>query len=114
MTRGPLFYADRINAPYKVCPRARCPPAAGRPARYSDTVFLSLDHQSGRFKTVEDINVAALRRNMIMLAELATLLKILGHHHRVGAWRSERTAHAGDPRVRARCGVRAAKSEVNA
>jgi nicotinamidase-related amidase len=42
----------------------------------SDTVFLLLDHQAGLFQTVKDIDVAELRRNTIMLARLATLLKI--------------------------------------
>jgi nicotinamidase-related amidase len=42
----------------------------------SDTVILLLDHQSGLFQTVKDIDVAELRSNTIMLAKLATLLKI--------------------------------------
>jgi nicotinamidase-related amidase len=42
----------------------------------SDTVFLLLDHQSGLFQTVKDIPVAELRSNVIMLAKLATLMKI--------------------------------------
>jgi nicotinamidase-related amidase len=42
----------------------------------SDTVILLLDHQSGLFQTVKDIPVADLRRNVEMLAKLATLLKI--------------------------------------
>jgi nicotinamidase-related amidase len=42
----------------------------------SDTVILLLDHQAGLFQTVKDIDVAELRRNTIMLARLATLLKI--------------------------------------
>ena len=42
----------------------------------SDTVFLLLDHQAGLFQTVKDIDVAELRRNTVMLARLATLLKI--------------------------------------
>jgi nicotinamidase-related amidase len=42
----------------------------------SDTVFLLLDHQAGLFQTVKDIDVAELRRNTMMLAKLATLLKI--------------------------------------
>jgi nicotinamidase-related amidase len=42
----------------------------------SDTVFLLLDHQAGLFQTVKDIDVAELRRNTIMLAKLATLLKV--------------------------------------
>ncbi|WP_338689579.1 isochorismatase family protein [Bradyrhizobium sp. 26S5] len=42
----------------------------------SDTVILLLDHQTGLFQTVKDISVADLRTNTIMLAKLATLLKI--------------------------------------
>ena len=42
----------------------------------SDTVILLLDHQTGLFQTVKDISVAELRANTIMLAKLATLLKI--------------------------------------
>lgn len=42
----------------------------------ADTLMLLLDHQSGLFQTVKDIDVDDLRRNTIMLAKLATLLKI--------------------------------------
>ena len=42
----------------------------------SDTVFLLLDHQAGLFQTVKDIPVAELRSNVVMLAKLATLMKI--------------------------------------
>ena len=42
----------------------------------SDVVILLLDHQSGLFQTVKDIGIAELRANTIMLAKLATLLKI--------------------------------------
>ena len=42
----------------------------------NDTVFLLLDHQSGLFQTVKDISVAELRSNVVMLAKLATLMKI--------------------------------------
>ncbi|MGB9367659.1 MAG: isochorismatase family protein [Xanthobacteraceae bacterium] len=42
----------------------------------SDTVILLLDHQTGLFQTVKDISVAELRANTVMLAKLATLLKI--------------------------------------
>jgi nicotinamidase-related amidase len=42
----------------------------------SDTVILLLDHQSGLFQTVKDIPVADLRANTVVLAKLATLLKI--------------------------------------
>ncbi|AOB31317.1 nicotinamidase [Bordetella sp. H567] len=42
----------------------------------SDTLILLLDHQAGLFQTVKDIPVADLRRNVEMIAKLATLLKI--------------------------------------
>src|SRR5215470_17732641 len=42
----------------------------------SDTVFLLLDHQAGLFQTVKDIGVAELRSNTVMLAKLASLMKI--------------------------------------
>ena len=42
----------------------------------SDTVILLLDHQAGLFQTVKDIPVADLRSNVVMLAKLATLMKI--------------------------------------
>src|SRR5215813_10202852 len=41
-----------------------------------DTALLLLDHQAGLFQTVKDITVSELRANVIMLARLATLLKI--------------------------------------
>ena len=42
----------------------------------SDTVILLLDHQSGLFQTVKDVDLVQLRANVTMLAKLATLLKI--------------------------------------
>jgi nicotinamidase-related amidase len=42
----------------------------------SDAVILLLDHQAGLFQTVKDITVTELRNNTVMLAKLATLLKI--------------------------------------
>lgn len=42
----------------------------------SDAVILLLDHQSGLFQTVKDIAVSDLRRNVEMIARLATLLDI--------------------------------------
>ena len=42
----------------------------------TDSVLLLLDHQTGLFQTVKDISVAELRNNTIMLAKLATLMKI--------------------------------------
>jgi nicotinamidase-related amidase len=42
----------------------------------TDTVLLLLDHQTGLFQVVKDISVAELRANTIMLAKLATLMKL--------------------------------------
>jgi nicotinamidase-related amidase len=42
----------------------------------SDVAILLLDHQAGLFQTVRDVGVAELRANTVMLAKLATLLKI--------------------------------------
>lgn len=42
----------------------------------SDVLILLLDHQSGLFQTVRDISVSDLRRNVEMIARLATLLNI--------------------------------------
>ena len=42
----------------------------------SDTVILLLDHQAGLFQTVKDISVAEPRSNTVMLAKLATLMKV--------------------------------------
>lgn len=42
----------------------------------SDTLIVLLDHQTGLFQTVKDIPVDDLRRNTVMLAKLATLLKV--------------------------------------
>lgn len=42
----------------------------------SDTALLLLDHQTGLFQTVKDVPIAELRRNVVMLARLATLFDI--------------------------------------
>jgi nicotinamidase-related amidase len=42
----------------------------------NDTVILLLDHQAGLLQTVKDIGVSELRSNTVMLAKLATILKI--------------------------------------
>lgn len=42
----------------------------------ADAAILLLDHQSGLFQTVKDIPVADLRRNVEMVARLASLLNI--------------------------------------
>ncbi|HKR55988.1 MAG TPA: isochorismatase family protein [Gemmatimonadales bacterium] len=41
-----------------------------------DTVLCFLDHQSGLFQTVKDIEVQELRANVVVLAKLASLAKI--------------------------------------
>jgi nicotinamidase-related amidase len=41
-----------------------------------DALLLLLDHQSGLFQTVKDIDVAQLRANVSALARIATLLKL--------------------------------------
>jgi len=53
-------------------------PSGGGQALFdpSDIVFLLLDHQAGLFQVVKDIPVLDLRRNVEMLARLATLLNI--------------------------------------
>ena len=42
----------------------------------NDSLILLLDHQAGLLQTVKDIGIAELRSNTVMLAKLATLLKI--------------------------------------
>ncbi len=42
----------------------------------NDSVLLLLDHQSGLLQTVKDVSITDLRRNTVMLARLATILKI--------------------------------------
>jgi nicotinamidase-related amidase len=42
----------------------------------ADTVLLLLDHQAGLFQTVKDVPVDDLRRNVVVLTQLATLMKI--------------------------------------
>ena len=40
----------------------------------ADVVLLLLDHQTGLFQTVKDIDVAELRANVRALAKMATLM----------------------------------------
>jgi nicotinamidase-related amidase len=42
----------------------------------SDTLILLLDHQAGLIQTVKDVPTADLRRNVEMIAKLASLLKL--------------------------------------
>jgi hypothetical protein len=59
-------------------PKASVLPTGGGQALFdtSDVAILLLDHQSGLFQTVQDIEIADLRRNVEMLARLANLLDI--------------------------------------
>jgi len=59
-------------------PRASVLPTGGGQALLDpeDSVILLLDHQTGLFQTVKDIDIAELRSNVEMLAKLATLLDI--------------------------------------
>jgi nicotinamidase-related amidase len=41
-----------------------------------DAVMLLIDHQSGLFQTVKDMEVTALRANVVTLAKVAALAKI--------------------------------------
>jgi nicotinamidase-related amidase len=80
-----LLYAVAALAPVHVAAQAT---AAARPSSVlpsgggqalldtNDSVILLLDHQSGLFQTVKDVSITELRNNTIMLARLATLLKI--------------------------------------
>ena len=42
----------------------------------NDSLILLLDHQTGLLQTVKDIGISELRSNTVMLAKLATILKI--------------------------------------
>src|SRR5262249_7462996 len=65
------------QAPQATAPSSILPTGGGAALlNPSDTVFLLLDHQAGLFQTVKDISVAELRSNTVMLAKLATLMKI--------------------------------------
>lgn len=52
-------------------------PGAGKPLIDStDAALLLIDHQAGLFQTVKDISVAELRAHTVMLAKLASLIKM--------------------------------------
>ena len=78
LTFGVLSPASQVVAQTSPTRSASVLPTGGGAALLdpSDTVILLLDHQTGLFQTVKDISVAELRANTIMLAKLATLLKI--------------------------------------
>ena len=75
---GPQLLPRAHSAEGPSAPRSSVLPTGGGQALLdtSDTVILLLDHQSGLFQSVKDIDVAELRRNVVMLARLATTLKI--------------------------------------
>jgi nicotinamidase-related amidase len=70
---SPLAQAGRQGGP----PASVLPTGGGKALLdTSDTVFVLMDHQTGLFQTVKDIDIDDLRRNTTMLVKLATLLKI--------------------------------------
>jgi nicotinamidase-related amidase len=73
-----LALAALISSPQIAQAQSNVLPSGGGKALLdtSDAVILLLDHQTGLFQTVKDISVAELRSNTVMLAKLATLLKI--------------------------------------
>jgi nicotinamidase-related amidase len=74
---SPLSARAQATAPQASAPSSVLPTGGGAALLDpSDTIFLLLDHQTGLFQTVKDISVAELRSNTVMLAKLATLMKI--------------------------------------
>ena len=81
--RSPAPSRSGSYGPLCAPPRNRAAPSSVLPTGggqalidTSDSVLLLLDHQAGLFQTVKDISVTELRNNTVMLAKLATLLKI--------------------------------------
>lgn len=78
--------AAGVGAAAAATPKAPARPVAGGSVLPSggglalldpaDTLLILLDHQTGLFQTVKDIAVDDLRRNTVMLAKLASLLKV--------------------------------------
>ncbi|THV12668.1 isochorismatase family protein [Rhizobium rhizophilum] len=70
--------ANKVTAQESQLPKSSVLPTGGGQALLdpNDTVILLLDHQTGLFQTVKDIDIAELRRNVTMLAKLAALLDI--------------------------------------
>lgn len=75
-----LGFSQSVNVAQAQAPRSSQSvlPTGGGQALLdpSDTIILLLDHQAGLFQTVKDVPVADLRRNVVMLAKLASLMKI--------------------------------------
>lgn len=57
-----------------------------------DTAMLLIDHQSGLFQTIGDMPFTAVRAHAAALAKAASLTRIPGDHHRLGAAGPERAA----------------------
>jgi nicotinamidase-related amidase len=72
LASDPPAFAQPVPAPSSVLPTG----GGAALIDTSDSLLLLLDHQSGLFQTVKDISVAELRSNTVMLAQLATLMKI--------------------------------------
>lgn len=77
-TLAPISEARAQSTPAQTSAKSSVLPTGGGAALLdaNDTLFLLLDHQSGLFQTVKDIQVADLRNNVVMLAKLATVMKI--------------------------------------
>ena len=71
-----------------------------------DAVLLLIDHQSGLFQTVKDMEMTVLRANATTLAKVATLAKTPRHHERIRTTGAKRPADPRDSQVRAACEVR--------
>jgi nicotinamidase-related amidase len=78
LASGCLMFQSPADAQAPKAPTGSVLPTGGGQALFdtTDTAILLLDHQAGLFQTVKDISISELRANTIMLAKLATLLKI--------------------------------------
>jgi nicotinamidase-related amidase len=65
-----------VSAAIVLSTNARAEPTGDPLMKASDAVLLLLDHQTGLFQTVKDIPVDDLRRNTVVLAEIAGLMKV--------------------------------------
>lgn len=70
---APVAQAQEARAPAPIEGLSRQPTPAARAALYNpdDAVLLLLDHQTGLFQTVKDIELAELRANTVALAKIA-------------------------------------------
>lgn len=78
LTIGFAGFDSPANAQAPPTTKRHVLPSGGGAALFdtSDVAILLLDHQAGLFQTVKDISITDLRANTVMLAKLATLLKI--------------------------------------